>query len=150
MAGAGGLRQVNAHQLGLKGRWALDNEQVRGCSGQGAWRTEGKGRAAAHWARARMLGTRTAPEGSLSLVTRATLGSTNIWRRQALLGDACRVKDRLFLKASLSECHLAIQGLIHCTIHRVARFFLLTLRDLGQRVKTLTVKTRPGHKWCCH
>lgn len=72
-----------------------------------------------------------APEGSLSLVTRATLGSTNIWHRQALQGDACCVKDRLFLKASASECHLAIQSLIHCTFHRVARFFLLTLRELG-------------------
>lgn len=140
--------------LGLEGWQALDNEGgneggVRKNSGQRAWRSEGRGRAAAHcahWARARMLGTRKAYQHAGN---QGYSGKYKHLAQPVPAGDACWVRDKLLLRAGISERHSAFQSLIHFTLEEWLESSHLQWRNFGQRAKSLTSKTRAGQKWCC-
>lgn len=45
-------------------------------------------------------------------------------------GEACCVRDRLLLRAGISERHLAFQSLIHFTFRRVVGIFPWTIKEL--------------------
>lgn len=119
---------------------------VRGHSGQGAWRRGAEAVQPLIGQEPYAGDQEGAPEGTLSWVTRVTLGSINIWHSQALLGDACCVRDGLLFRARILECHLAIHPLINS---QSGWNLPIYIKRTGQRAKSLTGKPRRGHKWSC-
>lgn len=100
--------------------------------GRGPGGAEDRGRAAAHWARARMPGIRKAPRTRRRIVwgNQGYSGEDKHLAQPDPAGDACCVRDRRLLRASISERHLAFQSLIHFTFRRVAGIFPFTIEEL--------------------
>lgn len=141
---------------GLKDRQALNNEGdneggVGKQSGQGTWRSEGRGRAAAHWARARMPGPGRRTKRRIVLGNQGYARECKHWAQPDPAGDAGCVRDRLLPRAGISERHLAFQSLTHFTFRRVVGIFPFTIKELWeesevthQQGKSRTEMVLPG------